>query len=142
MRLPVTLPEITPRISAGVYILNSGLEKRQVDDDHAKGLHAMAAEAYPVVEGMAPTTFTRLLSTAEIGIGVALLTPVVPSAVAGAALTAFSGGLLGLYLRTPGARKPGRLAPTPQGIALAKDVWLLGIGLGLLAEAAERRRRS
>jgi len=64
--------------------------------------------------------------------GCCAATPIVPTAVAGAALTAFSGGLLGLYLRTPGMRKPGSLAPTEQGMPIAKDVWLLGIGIGLL----------
>jgi hypothetical protein len=29
-------------------------------------------------------------------------------------------------------RKPGSLAPTEQGLAIAKDSWLLGIGIGLL----------
>ena len=37
---------------------------------------------------------------------------VVPSAVAGAGLAAFSGGLLGLYARTPGMRKEGTPIPT------------------------------
>jgi hypothetical protein len=82
------------------------------------------------------------LSTAEIAVGAVLLLPVVPAGVAGAVLTAFSGGLVGMYLRTPGLRRPGSLAPSPDGIAVAKDVWMLGIGLGLLADAAERRRRT
>jgi hypothetical protein len=73
-----------------------------------------------------------VLSTAEIGIGAALLTPFVPTALAGALLSGFSGGLLGLYLRTPGMHKPGSLAPTQEGLAIAKDSWLLGIGIGLL----------
>jgi len=60
--------------------------------------------------------------------------PVIPSAVAGAGLTAFSGGLLGLYARTPGMRKDGTPFPTQQGIALAKDAWMLGIGLGLVID--------
>jgi hypothetical protein len=40
-------------------------------------------------------------------------------------------------------RQPGSLKPTPDGIGLAKDVWLLGAGLTLLldrdrsAEASE-----
>lgn len=37
----------------------------------------------------------------------ALLLTVVPTAVAGAGLAAFSAGLLGLYLRTPGMRQEG-----------------------------------
>ena len=67
-----------------------------------------------------------------MAIGGLLLAPFVPTAVVGLALTGFSGGLLGLYLRTPGMRKPGSLAPTPEGLAIAKDSWLLGIGVGLL----------
>jgi hypothetical protein len=58
----------------------------------------------------------------------------VPGAVAGAGLAAFSGGLLGLYARTPGLRKPGTLQPTENGIAIAKDIWLAGIGLGLVID--------
>jgi hypothetical protein len=64
----------------------------------------------------------------------------VPTAVAGATLTVFSGGLLGLYLRTPGMRKPGSLAPTEQGLAIAKDCWLLGIGIGLLTSGTVDRQ--
>jgi hypothetical protein len=81
---------------------------------------------------MEPQQFVKALSTAEIAIGAALLAPFVPTAVAGLALTGFSGALLGLYLNTPGMRKPGSLAPTQEGLALAKDSWLVGIGVGLL----------
>jgi len=44
--------------------------------------------------------------------------PVVPPALAGAGRTRFAGGLLGMYLRTPGRRQEGSLAPTQQGIAI------------------------
>jgi hypothetical protein len=77
-----------------------------------------------------------MLSAAEIGIGAALLTPFIGSRLAGAALTAFSGGLLGMYLRTPALHEPGSVWPTRAGIAISKDVWMLGIGLGLVAEGA------
>ena len=70
----------------------------------------------------------------EITLGAALLLPVVPAAVAGAGLAAFSGGLLGLYARTPGMRKENSLFPTQQGTPLAKDVWMMGIGLGLVID--------
>jgi hypothetical protein len=46
----------------------------------------------------------------------------------------FSGGLVGLYLRTPGMRQPGSLRPTEEGLALAKDTWMLGMGLGFVVE--------
>src|SRR3954447_26937623 len=132
MGLPITLSEIAPRISAGAFILNSGLGKRGADEQAAAGMHGFAAGTYPILKNVPPQQFAKALSTSEIAVGALLLTPIVPTAVAGAALTAFSGGLLGLYLRTPGMRKPGSLAPTEQGLAIAKDSWLLGIGIGLL----------
>ena len=56
-----------------------------------------------------------------------------PAALAGAALTAFSAGLLGLYLKTPGMRRgPNDPRPTPQGLTISKDVWMLGTGVGLV----------
>jgi hypothetical protein len=132
MALPITLSEIAPRISAGAFILSSGLGKRGADEGTAAGLHGFASGTYPFLKGVDPATFVKVLSYGEIAVGTALLTPFVPTAVAGAALTAFSGGLLGLYLNTPGMRKPGSLAPTQEGLTVAKDVWLLGIGVGLL----------
>ena len=73
-------------------------------------------------------------SDLEVALGTALLIPFVPDVLAGAGLTAFSGGLLGLYARTPGLRKEGSLFPTQDGIALAKDVWMTGIGVSLLVD--------
>ena len=132
MGLPITLSEIGPRLSAGAFILNSGLGKRGADEATAAGLHGFASSTYPFLKSIQPTQFAQGLAAAEIGIGAALLTPFVPTAVAGLLLTGFSGGLLGLYLNTPGMRKEGSLAPTQEGLAIAKDVWLLGIGVGLL----------
>ena len=89
---------------------------------------------------MPPQQFAQGLATSEIVLGAALLTPFVPTVVAGAALTAFSGGLLGLYLKTPGMRKPGSLAPTEEGLAIAKDSWLVGIGIGLMTRGLIERK--
>jgi hypothetical protein len=140
MGLPITLPEIAPRISAGAFILNSGLGKRKVPAEAAAGMHGFATGTYPFLKSVPPEQFVKGLSTAEILIGGALLTPFVPTAVAGALLTGFSGGLLGLYLKTPGMRKPGSLAPTQEGLALAKDSWLVGIGIGLLSRGFIERK--
>jgi hypothetical protein len=143
MGLPLKLADIAPRVATGAYILNSGLEKRSLDEGQAKGLHGMASGAYPFLSKVDPKTFARLLSTGEIVLGAALLAPVVPTAAAGAGLAAFATGLVGLYLRTPGLRKEGSLAPSEQGKGLAKDVWILGIGLGfVIDELAERSQRS
>jgi hypothetical protein len=140
MALPITLSEIAPRISAGAFILNSGLGKRGADEATAAGMHGFAAGTFPFLKSVPPQQFVQGLATSEIVLGAALLAPFVPTAVAGAALTAFSGGLLALYLKTPGMRKPNSLAPTEQGLAIAKDVWLLGIGIGLLTLGTVDRR--
>jgi uncharacterized membrane protein YkgB len=139
--LPVKVADLAPRFAVGAFILNSGLSKRHVDPEHAAGLHGMASSTYPFLGKMEPQQFAKLLSAAEITLGAALLAPVVPTALAGVALTAFAGGLVGIYLRTPGMHKEGSLAPTEQGIAVAKDVWLLGIGLGFVADALANRKK-
>jgi hypothetical protein len=128
--------EFPTRLATGAYILHSGLRKRDADEETAEGLYGMAIQAYPVLEHLPPDRFVRLLSAAEITVGGALLVPLVPTALAGAALTAFSGALVGLYARMPGMREPGTPWPTERGMALSKDSWMLGIGLGLLVEAA------
>jgi len=140
--LPVKLADIAPRVVTGAFILNSGLAKRNADEGTAAGLHGMAAGAYPFLGKVEPQQFVKLLSAGELLLGAALLAPVVPTAVAGVGLTAFAGGLVGLYLKTPGMRKEGSIAPTQEGTGLAKDVWMLGIGLGFVADAiAERRQK-
>ena len=63
----------------------------------------------------------------------------VPGALAGAALTGFSGALLAMYGRTPALRKPGSIWPSQAGTGVSKDVWMLGIGLGLVAGALSDR---
>jgi hypothetical protein len=139
--LPVKLADLAPRLATGAFILNSGLSKRNLEPEHAAGLHGMASGAYPFLGKMDPQQFAKLLSAGEITLGVALLTPVVPTALAGAGLAAFAGGLVGLYLRTPGMRKEGSVAPTQPGTALAKDVWMLGIGLGFVVDALANRKK-
>jgi hypothetical protein len=134
MRLPIKLRHLPPRIAAGAFILNSGVGKWSADEETAARLHGFAVGTYPFLAKLKPKDFVKLLSVGELALGAALLLPVVPAAVAGAGLTAFSGGLLGLYARTPGMRKDGTPFPTQQGIAIAKDVWMLGIGLGLVID--------
>ncbi len=123
------------RAITGAYILHAGLDKWRGDENVAAAVHGMAAGAYPVLASMPPARFLRLLAAGEIATGSALLLPFVPTGLAGAALTEFSSGLMGLYFRTPGMRKPGSIWPSPQGTAVSKDVWLLAIGLSLLADA-------
>ena len=110
---------------------------------HRRPAPWLAAGTYPFLGKLDAKQFTGLLSTAEIAIGTALVLPVVPAWLAGAGLTAFALGTLGLYLRTPGMREEGSLRPTQQGIPLAKDAWMVGIGLALMVdEVAGRASRS
>jgi uncharacterized membrane protein YkgB len=132
--MSVHLRNIPARLAAGGFILNSGLEKWHASEEQAKGMHAMASDAYPFLANVEPPKFLKALSIAEIATGAIVALPIVPNKIAGAALTAFSGGLVGLYLRTPDLHKPGSILPNQAGIALSKDIWMLGIGIGLLAE--------
>ncbi|MCU1666329.1 MAG: rane protein [Pseudonocardia sp.] len=134
-----TLRRLPMRLTAGAYILNSGLQKWSADEQTAGALHGMASNAYPMLKQVDPPRFLRGLAAAEIGLGAALVLPAVPALLAGAGLTAFSAGLLGLYVRTPGMREEGSLRPSQQGTPLAKDVWLLGIGVGLVVDALTSR---
>ncbi|MEU5942047.1 hypothetical protein ABZ807_23320 [Micromonospora sp. NPDC047548] len=128
------------RVSIGAFILNSGLGKRTLEGEAAAGLHGMAAGSIPQLRQVEADRFARLLSGGEIALGAALLTPFVPSLLAGLGLTAFGAGLVQLYLRTPGMREANSLKPTQAGIGLAKDVWLVGAGLTLVLDSLTHRR--
>jgi uncharacterized membrane protein YphA (DoxX/SURF4 family) len=141
MDLPIKLRHLPGRIVTGAFILNSGLNKRHADDGTVARLHGMATGTYPFLGKIPAPLFVKLLSAGEITLGAALLLPLVPTALAATGLAAFSAGLVGLYLHTPGMRQDGSLSPTPQGLVLAKDVWMLGIALGLLADVLTRNDR-
>jgi hypothetical protein len=131
--------DLPGRVATGAYILHAGLEKWHADEARAKGVHKAASGAFPFLERIPPERFIKILAAGEIAVGSALLAPFVPSAVAGAALTGFSGSLVTMYLRTPAMHKPGSVWPSPAGTGVSKDVWMLGIGLGLVAGGVSRR---
>lgn len=133
MRLPFAARDVPGRLATGGYILHAGISKWHGTPETAAGVHRAAAAAYPFLKDITPEQFLRMLAAGEIATGAALLLPLVPSKLAGLALTGFSGALLTMYLRTPAMHKPGSIWPTPAGTAVSKDVWMLGIGLGLLA---------
>jgi uncharacterized membrane protein YphA (DoxX/SURF4 family) len=142
VKLATRARHVAPRLAVGAVLLNSGLAKLdQLDDDQAaEALHGMARGTYPVLDQLPPRTFLKVLCGGELALGGALLAlPLVPTALAGIGLTGFSGALLGVYLRTPGMRREGSLAPTDAGVPLAKDVWMFGIGLGFLTDAVVTR---
>jgi hypothetical protein len=134
MGFSVKARHMPPRIATGLFIINSGFGKLSADEEAATHLHGFAAGAYPFLKKLKAKDFTRILAATEIALGSALLVPVVPSILVGAGLTAFSGGLVGLYARTPGMRKEGSIFPTQDGTPLFKDMWMTGIGLGLVVD--------
>jgi uncharacterized membrane protein YphA (DoxX/SURF4 family) len=133
----IRMRDVPTRFATGAYILHSGLGKWHGTDEQAEGVHRMAAGAFPLFEKLSPKSFLKTLALAEIGVGTLLLTPIVPNAVAGAALSTFAGGLVTMYLRTPALHEPHSVWPTPAGIGVSKEVWMLGIGLGLLADGRD-----
>ena len=128
------------RLAAGAFILNSGLNKRGLEGEAAQGVHAFAASGHPELADVDPETFVTGLSSAEIGLGAALLVPFIPSWFVGAGLTAFGLGLNRLYWNVPGLRQPGDVRPTEDGTPIAKDIWLTGIGAALVADGLTGRR--
>jgi uncharacterized membrane protein YphA (DoxX/SURF4 family) len=132
MRIPMR--DLPTRLATGAYILHSGLDKWRGTEEQARGVHGAAAGAFPILARVPPRAFLKALALTEIGIGATLLAPVVRNRVAGAALSAFAGGLVTMYLRTPAMHKPHSVWPERAGIAVSKDVWMLGIGIGLLAD--------
>lgn len=139
MRIAAYARTLPARVTAGAFIFNAGLTKWSADEETAARLHGMAAGTYPFLTQLKAEDFARLLSVSEMALGTALLLPVIPAELAGAGLTGFAGGLLGLYVKTPGMRREGSLRPSQQGTALAKDVWLLGMGLSLVADGLAER---
>lgn len=126
------LRNLPTRLTSGGFIFNSGLEKWDGGPEQAEALHGMAASSFPALNKVSPPTFLKALAAAEMATGALLLAPIVSPVKAGAALTAFSAGLLTMYARTPAMRKPGSIFPSPDGIGVAKDVWMFGIGTGLV----------
>ena len=135
MSLAAKLRRAPSRAATGAYILNSGLGKLKADEATAGGLHGMATGAYPFLSKVSPSVFTKALAVSEVTVGAALLLPIVPAGLAGIALTSFAAGLIGLYIRTP-ALHDSRMRPTQAGTPIAKDIWMVGIGLGLVIDAA------
>jgi uncharacterized membrane protein YphA (DoxX/SURF4 family) len=134
------LRNLPTRLVTGAYIVHTGWEKWHGDEDRAAGIHGMAAAAFPAFNSMKATDFLKTLSVGEMAVGAALLTPFIPTALAGAALTGFSGALVTMYLRTDGLHRPGSVWPSAQGTAVSKDSWLLAIGLGLMVDGLRSHR--
>lgn len=136
------LSHLPARVATGAFILNSGLSKRSLSEEAAAHLQEEGARSVPQVKQLDPKTFAKVLSTSEISLGAALLAPFVPSWLAGLGLAGFSGSLFRMYLKTEGATQPDGIRPSGQGIALAKDIWMVGIaGTLILDDLMTRKAR-
>jgi hypothetical protein len=123
------------RVATGAFILNSGVGKLAADEGTAQFLHGAAAATYPALfKDMEPKRFAQLLAYGEIAVGATLLAPMVSATVAGAALTGFGAGLMGMYFKTPSMTLDDGVRPSQDGTAVAKDLWLVGAGLTLLSQ--------
>lgn len=127
------------RILPGAFVLNSGISKIGMPAEASAGAQQFAASAVPALRKLPAAKFGTILGWAETGVGATLLAPFVPNVVAGAALTTFSAGLLALYFSDPDNRQDDGIRPSEQGTALAKDSWLLAIGVALLASSLDSR---
>jgi hypothetical protein len=137
----IKLWQFPVRAATGAFILNSGIGKRSADEETGARLRDFAAVAFPFFKQVPGDQFAKGLSSGEIALGAALLNPVVPPLLAGGALSAFSGGLLYMYWKSPGMHEEGSVRPTQQGTALAKDIWMFGIGTSLVLDALFSRRK-
>ncbi|MPV87311.1 hypothetical protein [Georgenia ruanii] len=141
MGLPLRLRHVPARLATGAFILNSGITKRGLTEEAATGLQQMAVQAFPQFGQLSAKDFGKLLSTAEIALGSALLLPIVPTWLAALGLAGFSGALLRVYTKVPGLTQEGSLRPTQDGTVIAKDVWMAGIAWSLLVDEVTARRR-
>ena len=90
----------------------------------------MAATAYPLLADQDPTGVRlEAVGRRDARSGPPLLAPVVPTKAVAAPLTGFAAGLLGLYAKVPGMRREGSSSRPRTASRIAKDVWLLAIGL-------------
>ncbi|MHA7304357.1 hypothetical protein ACX80E_03790 [Arthrobacter sp. TMN-49] len=138
----ISISNVALRIVSGAFILNTGIGKLSLTPEQAAGLQSSAQRVVPQLGELAPEKFGNYLGFSEIALGALVLTPLVPTRLAGLALGAFSTGLLATYLKTPGLTEPDSIRPTPAGTAMAKDFWLAGIAVALIFNRKRSARSS
>lgn len=127
------------RVPTGAFILNSGIGKLGLKGEAAEGLQGFAATGIPALGKLDPDTFGKFISYSEIGVGASLLAPFVPNKLAGAAVAAFGSGLLTLYFNNDNMTEEDGIRPSEDGIAIAKDSWLVGVGAALIALGSTKK---
>ncbi|WIM68339.1 hypothetical protein QP027_02760 [Corynebacterium breve] len=135
----MSISEIALRAIPGALIVNSGVGKLQLPAEVSHGLHQAATSGIKAIEKLPADSFARNLGIAEIGVGGALLAPFIPSRLAGAALTTFGAGLMTMYFNNDENTEADGIRPSQAGLSLAKDSWLVAIGLGLMFFPSKRK---
>ncbi|MGP6174327.1 hypothetical protein [Corynebacterium sp. A21] len=137
----MNIPNTILRGISGAYILQSGVGKLGMPTEAAAGVQEFAATGIPAVKKMSPATFGKFLSYSEVGIGAALLTPFVPTKIAGAAMGAFTAGLLAIYFRNEAMTQADGIRPSEAGTGLSKDLFMAAISAALIAAPSEKKNK-
>lgn len=122
---------------SGAYLIQSGLGKKDLPQEAYEGLQGMAASGIPQFGEWDAKTFGNFLWISEVGIGALLVTPFVNKRLAGAALTAFTAGMLSMYFKNESMTQSDGIRPTQEGTPLSKDVWLGAIGAALMVQSSK-----
>ncbi|MBZ8177407.1 hypothetical protein GP475_00720 [Corynebacterium poyangense] len=118
----------------GAYLLQSGWSLKDLPEEAAKGLQDFAATGVPQMKKLSPAQFRQFVAYSQLGIGGALLAPVVPKKLAALGLAGFSAGLLSIYFRNQDMTQADGIRPSEAGLSLSKDVWLAAIAGALLVD--------
>ncbi len=137
----MSISSVILRGVSGAYLLQSGYGKLGLPVEAAEGMQGFAASGVPALGKLDPDTFGKFVAYSELGIGGALVTPMVPNRVAGLALGAFSAGLLSIYFRNPAMTQEDGVRPSDDGMALSKDVFLAGIAGALVFGPGKKRKK-
>ncbi len=133
------LKNIALRLIPGAYIANSGYSKLNMPGEASTGMQQMAVTGIPALAKLPSDKFGHYVGMGELAVGGALLLPLVSNRLAGLGLTAFSAGLLSMYFGDEGNTEADGIRPSAQGTTLAKDSFLLAIGLALMAPEGKKK---
>jgi len=135
MRITANVRRAPIRLTAGAFVLNSGVSTFNASDQKAKRLQTSAAKLVPQVERMDPRTFAKALAAGEVTLGTALMLPIVPPAIAGLGLSAFAASLLATRQPISGQNSDEPGETSTAAVPGATEAWMLGSGVSLLLDA-------
>lgn len=137
----MSLGSMVLRGVTGAWILNSAYGKLGMGEDGVKHLQGMAEVGIPDLGKLSPSAFKKFIIGGEVAVGSALLLPFVPNRLAGAALSAFSGGMLSMYFRNPEWTQQDGIRWSQEGTPFAKDMWLGAIAADLMLSGGKKSQK-